>query len=64
MVTTRKHKKLIFLKKRSKLNFDLCRRAEIVQVGLNMNLSDDIGDALSSLRGSTSSLIILCAVTE
>ena len=35
--------------------FDLCQRAEIVQVGLNMNLYDDIGDASSSLRGSTSS---------
>ena len=39
----------------SKLNFDLCRRAEIIQVGLNMHLYDDIGDASSSLRGSTSS---------
>ena len=29
-----------------------------IQVGLNMQLYDDIGDALSSLRGSTSSLII------
>ena len=38
-----------------KLNFDLCQRAEIVQVGLNMNLYDDTRDASSSLRGSTSS---------
>ena len=45
--------------KKMKLNFDLyfnlCQRAEIVQVGLNMSLCDDIGDASSSLRGSTSS---------
>ena len=27
-----------------------------IQVGLNMHLYDDIGDASSSLRGSTSSL--------
>ena len=40
----------------SKLNFDLCQRAVInIQVGLNMHLYDDIGDASSSLRGSTSS---------
>ena len=31
------------------LNFDLCQRSEIIQVGLNMNLYDDIGDASSSL---------------
>ena len=37
------------------LYFDLCQRAEIIQVGLNMNLYDDIGDASSSLLGSTSS---------
>ena len=54
--------KIWFLfKKNMKLNFDLyfdlCQRAEIVQVGLKMNLYDDIGDASSSLRGSTSSLI-------
>ena len=36
------------------MNFDLCWRAEInIQVGLNMHLYDDIGDASSSLRGST-----------
>ena len=29
-----------------------------IQVGLNMHLCDDIGDASSSLRGSTSSLTI------
>ena len=39
------------------LYFDLCWRAEIIQVGLNMHLYDDIGDASSSLWGSTSSLI-------
>ena len=37
------------------LYFDLCQRAEIIQVGLNMHLYVDIGDASSSLRGSTSS---------
>ena len=42
----------------SKLNLDLCRRAEIIRVGLNMHLYDDIGDASSSLRGSTSSLFL------
>ena len=45
----------IWFKKNSKLNFDLCQRAEIIQVGLNMHLYDNIGDASSSLRGSTSS---------
>ena len=44
----------------SKLNFDLyfylCQRDEIIQVGFNMHLYDDIRDASSSLRGSTSSL--------
>ena len=38
------------------LYFDLCQRAEIIQVGLNMHLYDDIGDALSPLWGSTSSI--------
>ena len=51
-----------FFQKNLKLNFtfhfDLCHRSEIVLVGLNMNLYDDIGDALSSLRGSTSSWYI------
>ena len=37
------------------LYFDLCWRAEIIQVGLNMHLYVDVGDASSSLRGSTSS---------
>ena len=36
------------------LYFDLCWRAEI-QKGLNMHLYVDIGDASSSLWGSTSS---------
>ena len=44
--------KIRFFSKNLKLNFDLyfnlCQRAEIVQVGLNMNLYDDIGDASSS----------------
>ena len=33
------------------LYFDLCWRAEIIQVGLNMHLYDDIGDAVSSFEG-------------
>ena len=37
------------------LYFDLCWRAEIIQVGLNMHLYVDIGDASSYLWGSTSS---------
>ena len=40
------------------LYFDLCWRAETIQVGLNMHLCDVIGDASSSLWGSTSSLIM------
>ena len=48
--------KIRFFSKNLKLHFDLCQRAEIVQVGLNMHLYDDIGDVSSSLRGSTSSL--------
>ena len=53
--------KFNYLKKKKKLiltcsYFDLVgQTAEIVLVGLNMNLSDDIRDASSSLRGSTSS---------
>ena len=38
------------------LYFDLRWRAEIIQVGLAMHLYVDIGDASSSLWGSTSSL--------
>ena len=37
------------------LYFDLCWRAEIIQVGLNMHLDVDIRDASSSIWGSTSS---------
>ena len=37
--------------KNSKLNFDLCWRAEVIQVGLNMHLYDVIGDASSSIEG-------------
>ena len=58
--TTWKPKNLIHLKKNWNWilicsYFDLCQRAEIVQVGLSRNLYDDIGDASLSLRGSTSS---------
>ena len=52
------HKKKIeicFFFFKLKLYFDLCQRAEIIQVGLNMYLYVDIGDASSSFRGSTSS---------
>ena len=45
-----------FSSKKFKIEFDLCQRAEIVQVGLNMHLYD-IRDASSSLRGSTSSTL-------
>ena len=49
-------KPIFFLK--FEIEFDLCWRAEInIQVGLNMHLYVDIGDASSSLWGSTSSLI-------
>ena len=42
------------------LYFDLCWRAEInIQVGLNMHLYVDIGDASSSLWGSTSSFLFI-----
>ena len=41
------------------LYFDLCWRAEIIQVGLNMHLYVDIGDASSSLWGSTSSRLFI-----
>ena len=41
------------------LYFDLCWRAEIIQVGLNMHLYADIGDASSSLWGSTSSFNVV-----
>ena len=51
---------VIFFSKSSKLNFDLCQRVEIFQVGLNMHLArylyDNIRDASSPLRGLTSSL--------
>ena len=52
-----------FFFKEMKFNFDLCHRAEIIQVGLNMNLYGDIGDASSSLRGSTSSQISGLAIS-
>ena len=37
------------------LYFDLCWRAEIIQVGLSVHLYVDIGDASLSFWGSTSS---------
>ena len=46
------------------LYFDLCWRAEIIQVGLNMHLYVDIGDASSSLWGSTSSFCNNVTMTE
>ena len=53
--------RLTFFFLSSKLNFDLyfdlCQRDEIIHVGLNMHIYDDIGDASSSLRGSTSSFV-------
>ena len=36
-------------KKKLKMYFDLCQRAQIVQVRLNINLYDDIGDASLSV---------------
>ena len=56
--TTWEPKNLIFFFKfeiEFDLYFGLCWRAEIIQVGLNMHLYVDIGDASSSLWGSTSS---------
>ena len=46
-------KKFDFFSKKFEIEFDmyfdLCRRAEIIQVGLNMHLYVDIWDASSSL---------------
>ena len=57
--TTWEPKNLIFFFKKFEIEFDLyfdlCWRTEIIQVGLNMHLYVDIGDASSSLWGSTSS---------
>ena len=50
-----KTQKYDFFLNSSKLNFDLCWRAKNIQVGLNMHLYDNIGDASTSLRGSISS---------
>ena len=54
-------KKFDFFKKKFEIEFDLyfdlCWRAEIIQVGLDMHPYVDIGDASSSLWGSTSSFI-------
>ena len=61
--TTWEQKKKNLKKKKfeieSDLYFDLCWRAEIIQVGLNMHLYVDIEDASSSLWGSTSSFTSL-----
>ena len=62
--TTWEPKNLIFFfSKKFKIEFDLyfdlCWRAEIIQVGPNMHLNVDIGDASSSLWGSTSSFYII-----
>ena len=61
-------KNLIFFFKKVwnwiRLVFDLCWRAEIIQVGLNMHLYVDIGDASSSLWGSTSSFQSLCSSSD
>ena len=48
---------IFFFNKVRNSNFDLCWRVEIIQVGLNMHLYIDIGDASSSLWGSTSSSV-------
>ena len=58
LATTWKPKKIYFLLKSLKLNFALCWRAEInIQVGLNMHLYDNIGDASLSVGGLMTSLL-------
>ena len=61
--TTWEPKNLIFFSRKFEIEFDLyfdlCWRVEIIQVGLNMHLYVDIGDASSSLWGSTSSFYFL-----
>ena len=44
---------ILFFKNKFEIDlyFVLCQRAEIIQVGLNMHLYDNIGDALLSLWG-------------
>ena len=58
----------ILFPKNLKLNFDmyfdLCQRAEIVHVGLNMKLYNNIGNVSSSLRGSTSSWLVINVCVE
>ena len=53
--TTWESKKYDFFSKKFEIEFDLyfdlCWRAEIIQVGLKMHLYVDIGDASSSLEG-------------
>ena len=57
--TTWEPKNLIFFSKKFEIEFDLYFdlwwKAEMIQVGLNIHLYVDIGDASSSLWGSTSS---------
>ena len=57
--TTWEPKKFDLFFKKFEIEFDLCWRAEInIQVGLNMHLYVDIGDASSSLWGSASSYFL------
>ena len=59
-VLRHRNPKIWFKKKVRNSNFNLCWRAEInIHVGLNMYLYDDIGDALLSLRGLTSSFSLV-----
>ena len=64
--TTWEPKNLIFFSKKLEIEFDLyfdlCWSAEIIQVGLNMHLYVDIGDASSSLWGSTLVQIIIMII--
>ena len=51
--------KLDFFQKSSKFNFDLCWRAGInIQVGLDMQLYDNIGDASSPLSMAISTFLV------
>ena len=63
-----KPKCLIFFSRKFEIEFDLyfdlCWRAEIIQVGLNMHLYVDIGDASSSLWGSTSSFCLNVSIFD
>ena len=57
--TTWKPKIRFLFSRKFEIEFDLCWRAEIIQEGLNMHLYVDIGDASSSLWGSTSSFLLI-----